>query len=118
MKSQTTTTSKIETTILNHKDNQPMAFQYPLINIHLVGIRSRRTGEIVFIQYISATKVGFIYEGGNHSQELVITIYKGVPDNFNDIEKYAYKNRKKKEILYYTKDNYVFIGERLVQKIK
>ena len=118
MKSQTTTTSKIETTILNHKDRQPMAFQYPLINIHLVGIRSRRTGEIVFIQYISATKVGFIYEGGGLTEERVLLVYKGAPDNYNDIRSYEFKNSKKREILYYTKDNYVFIGERLVQKIK
>lgn len=95
-----------------------MSFQYPLINIHVIGIRIKKSYEVVYIQYLSATKVGFIYESGNLTESQVLFTFKHAPDDYNEIERYESQNAEKLEILYFTKDNYVFIGERLVQKIK
>lgn len=111
-------TTPLSSTILNHKNNQPMAFQFPLINVHVIGIRIKKSYEVVFILYISASKVGFIYEDGGLTENQVLYVYKDVPENYNDIERYEYKNQEKLEILYFAKDNYVFIGERLVEKKK
>lgn len=98
--------------------DHPIFFQRSLTNIDVIGIRSKKSYETVMIQFIGAWKVGFIYEGGELSEEQVLQVYKDVPSNINDLKYYEAKYQDKVDILVPKKDKYVFIGERVVEKIK
>lgn len=112
-----TKTHTNQVTILTDR-NAPLSFQHCLINVDVIAIRIKRTYETVIIQYIGCWKVGFIYEGGTLTEEQVLRIFKDAPTNRNDLAQYEKQFEEKVDILVPRKDNYVFIGERLVEKIK
>ncbi|MDV2459799.1 hypothetical protein CMT42_14915 [Elizabethkingia anophelis] len=95
-----------------------MSFQCCLVNVDVIGIRIRKNYETVIIQYIAAKKVGFIYEAGKLSQEQVLRVYKDVPDNYNNLDDYEKEYEDRVDILYPPRHNYVFIGEKVVEKTK
>lgn len=91
-------------------------FQCSLINLDVVGIRIKRTQEVLIILYRGPVKLGWIYEGGELSQNQILTIYNDVPEDFNLMQDYENRMSDKVEILIPQKDNYVFIDEGKVQQ--
>jgi hypothetical protein len=86
--------------------------------IDVIGIRIVKSGEYVIILYRGAWKVGFIYEGEKLTEKQILRVFSDVPNNANDLKNYRKEYDGKVEILTPKKDNYVFIGEYLVQKVK
>lgn len=91
-----------------------LSFQTALINVDIIGIRIVKSYEVVVITYRSANKTGFIYEGGNLTQEQVLRVYKDAPEDKNDLENWEQSMDGKIEILVPAKNNYVFINDREV----
>lgn len=95
-----------------------LSFQTIFINMDIVGIRAVKTGEIVYILYRGAWKIGFIYEGNALSPNDVQWIYNDVPSNYNDLDQWEMERDGRVEILLPHGDNYVFINDKEVEPIK
>lgn len=95
-----------------------LAFQCVLINIDVYGIKILRTDEVVVILYSGGYKTGFLYEGGNLTQEQVFAVYKDAPKTPSDFESWANQREGKVDVLVPPKYNYVFIDDKQVVMIK
>jgi len=95
-----------------------LSFHVNLINTDIVGIRLISSGETIVITYRANRKTGFIYEGEKLSSQQVFKVYSDVPETFNELEIYEKQYENRIEILAPPRDQYVFINEMEVRKIK
>lgn len=95
-----------------------LSFNVTLINLDIIGVRllGKFKDEVVVIIFRGANKMGFMYEGLALTEEQVITVYKDVPECYNDLDSYEGKFAGRLEVLAPQKDNYVFINEMEVVK--
>ncbi len=93
-----------------------LSFHCCLINMDLIGIKSKRTGEVVIILYRSKYKVGFIYEGDKLKDDILYRVYTDAPNDRNNLERWKEKMKDKVEVLIPIKGNYVFINEEEVKE--
>lgn len=100
------------------KDYGYISFQLILGNIDVVAIRIKKSFEIVCITYKGGKKVGFIYERGNLAEEKVLMIYRDIPEDYNELPAFEKLRTEKIEILQMPKNNYVFVNEKEVRRIK
>ena len=100
------------------KDFGYISFQLVLANVDIIGIRIRKSFEMVVITFSKAQKTGFIYEGGNLTPEQVFKVFQDVPTDRNFLKEYEENLADKVEILEPPKHNYVFVTETEVREIK
>ncbi|UJF29872.1 hypothetical protein L0B70_00320 [Kaistella sp. 97-N-M2] len=100
------------------KDFGYISFQLALANVDVIGIRIRKSFEVVVITFSKATKTGFIYEGGNLTPEQVFKVFQDVPADRNFLEEYEENMAGKVEVLVPPKRNYVFVSDREVREIQ
>lgn len=100
------------------KDFGYLSFQCGLINLDLIGIRLKKTWDVLVVFYRGGLKVGWVYDYGELPQETILKIYNDAPENYNDLEAYETKFKDWIEILVPPKDNYVFISEKEVTPYK
>lgn len=91
-----------------------VSFHCQLANLDLVGIRSKKTNEVIAIFYRGATKVGYLYEGGRLSEEVVFKVYQDVPKNYNDLDDWADTMGNKIEVMIQEQKHYVFLSDKEV----
>lgn len=91
-----------------------ISFQCLLVNLDIVGIRSRKTNEIIIVIYRGSNKVGYLYESGNLAQQQIFAVYNDAPQNWNDLERWEESMKDKIELLQPPRDNYVFVSDREV----
>lgn len=95
-----------------------LSFQCAFLNLDLIGIRLRKSYEIVIITYRGAKKTGFMYEGGKLTKEDIDEVYGDVPEDYNELETTYERNfGHLVEILKPRKDMYVWINENEISKI-
>lgn len=95
-----------------------ISFQLAFANLDLIGIRLKKSGEVIIITYRGAKKTGFIYEGDALTTEDVFQIYNDVPKSWNDLLKvYDEKFGHLVDILAPHKDLYVWLNENEIVKI-
>lgn len=95
-----------------------ISFQLVLANVDIIGIRIRKSFEMVVITFSKAQKTGFIYEGGNLTPDQVFKVFQDVPTDRNFLEEYEQSLGDKVEIIQPPKHNYVFVNENEVREIK
>lgn len=95
-----------------------ISFQLVLANMDVIGLRIKSTYEVVIITYRGADKVGFIYEGGDLCEGRVFNIFKDAPADKNDLEAYALRYADKIDVLQMPKNNYVFVNDKEVRRLK
>ncbi|PWN67625.1 hypothetical protein [Chryseobacterium oncorhynchi] len=93
-----------------------LSFNCTLINLDIIGIKLLRTGDVVVITYRGARKTGFIYEGGQLTDQQVFRIFTDMPMNYNELARYEQEYAGRIEILAPPRDNYVFISEQEVSR--
>lgn len=99
------------------KDFGYISFQLILANVDVIGIRMKASYEVVVITFVKNRKTGFIYEGGNRSNEKNFRLFEEVPDDRNELAEYEERMADKIEILYPPKHNYVFVTDNTVKPI-
>lgn len=92
-----------------------LSFQCSFINMDLVGIRFKKSQEIIIIQYRGSWKCGFIYEGDKFTNAQLLEAYNDAPISFDNLEDYERKHHEFIELMVPPKDDYVFITEALVK---
>ena len=94
-----------------------LSFQCTFINTDVVVVRSRRTYKYVLITYCCGRKTGFICEDETLQWEKAFEIFKEVPSNYNDLERWERENSERIELFKPPKDDYVFIDDKLVRQV-
>ncbi len=95
-----------------------LSFQCALVNIDVIGIRLKKTYDIVVILFRGKRKIGWLDESSNLDQETVLKIYNDVPEDRNLLHEYEEKFGKWVEILLPEKNNYVFVSDDTVKPTK
>lgn len=93
-----------------------LSFQCLLLNLDIIGVRSKKTYDIIAVLYRGKNKVGHLYDSGAMTEQEVFKIYNLVPEDYNDLHNWEKSMADKIEILVPPKDNYVFINDREVVK--
>lgn len=99
------------------KDFGYISFQLVLANVDIIGIRILKSYEIVTITFCKNQKTGFIYEGGNLTEEQVFRVYQDVPEDRNNLAEYEKNLGDKVEVLHPPKHNYVFVTDNTVKPL-
>lgn len=94
-----------------------LSFQCALVNVDVVGIRSKRHFDIVIITFRGQHKTGFIYEGNRMTQEQVLEAFNDVPNDRNNLEEYIKNFGDRVDVLIPIKNNFVFVDDETVQPI-
>jgi len=95
-----------------------ISFQLAFANLDLIGIRLKKSGEVIIITYRGARKTGWIYEGEILTPQDIFQIYCDVPNNWNDLlNVYEAKFGHLVDILAPHKDLYVWLNENEIVKI-
>ena len=100
------------------KDFGYISFQLILANVDVIGIRIRKSYEVVGISFVKNRKTGFFYEGGNLTAEQVFRVYQDVPEDRNLLAEYEERLGDKVELLDPPKHNYVFVNDTEVKEYK
>lgn len=95
-----------------------LSFQCSLINVDVIGIRLKKSYEVVIITWRGPQKTGWIYEGEKLTPKQILQLYEDIPEDKNKLEEYEKTYSDKIEILIPEIDNYVFITEKEVQRIE
>lgn len=80
------------------KDFGYISFQLALANVDIIGIRIVKSYEVVIITFYKNRKTGFIYEGGNLTNDQVFQVFQDVPEDRNQLAVYE-KSMEFKTIL-------------------
>ncbi len=77
----------------------------------------KKSGESIYVMYRGATRVGFFYLGRVIKHDALNKIYqKYTPEDYNNLNKYVVENTGRIDYLLPGREEYVFVGERLVTK--
>lgn len=95
-----------------------LSFNVSLINLDIVAVRLRESGEFVVIMYRGAHKVGYIYEGEKLTPKQAFITYDDAPENYNEFDKYIEFYQDRLEVLAPIPDNYVFINDQEIVQTK
>lgn len=95
-----------------------LSFNVSLINLDIIGVKLRESGEVVVLMYRGAHKVGYVYEGEKLTPKQAFITFDDAPDNYNEFDKYIEFYQDRLEVLAPIPDNYVFINDQEIVQTK